>query len=134
MEIPSHTWLQVEGDIAAWRDIKTWPNSTNKVCPITGEAAQRQYAPKLEDLLWSANATNVTISGSGTIDGGGWRWWPLRNDTTHGEYWHNCRPSLVSAGRTVGPGGRFCDSGVSDFTLRDVTLLDSPFWVISWAP
>jgi hypothetical protein len=106
-------------------------HSLTRSSPITGEGAVRQYVPKLEDLLWSANSTNVTISGSGTVDGQGWRWWPLRNDTTHGEYWHNCRPSLVSAGRTVGPRGEFYDSGVSDFSLLGVTLLDSPFWVVS---
>jgi hypothetical protein len=32
IELPSHIEIRVEGTIAAWRDIKSWPNSTFRKC------------------------------------------------------------------------------------------------------
>ena len=129
VNLPSHTELRVDGDIAAWRDIKTWPNSTVASCscsPYQTPRSQIIQAPQRASLLNSVNATNVTISGSGTIDGQGWRWWPLR--LRPGDYWHNCRPSLVEFGRRAPSYGGF---GVSNITVRGVTLKDSPFWTFS---
>ena len=135
IEIPSHRTLVVDGDIAAWRDIRTWPNSTHKICATTpyGQPANAtKTAAQLESLLWSGGASravNVSLIGGGTIDGQGWRWWPLRNDTTHGDYWHDCRPKLVEFGapRTDWSVG----GGVTDLVMAGVTVKDSPFWSIT---
>jgi hypothetical protein len=35
IELPSSTTLVVDGNIAGWRDIGTWPNSSSKRCPVT---------------------------------------------------------------------------------------------------
>ena len=129
VEVPSHRHLVIDGTIAAWRDVWTWPNSTNKVCPVTPyEATPQQLAPQLESLLWGEGVTNVTISGVGTVDGqGGVRWWRLRTNMTHGDYWHNCRPKLLDFGR----GDRRGYGTVTDLTVTGVTLKDSPFWTLT---
>eukprot|EP00729_Bicosta_minor_P009719 gene9719-5455_t len=128
LHLPSHTTLHIDGDISGWREIKTWPNSTTKLCntsPYGTARSQVITAPQKESLIWSANTTNITVKGRGTVDGSGWRWWPLRN--LPGNYWHNCRPSLIEFGRR----GPAYDSGVSDVTVEGVTLKDSPFWTFS---
>jgi polygalacturonase len=128
IELPSHIELQLEGNIAGWRDIKTWPNSTTKLCPTTPYGTPRAKivtVPQKEGLIWSLNSSFVTISGKGTIDGGGWRWWPLRK--LPGHYWHNCRPGLVEFGRRA----PYYDLGVPDLVVKGVTLKDSPFWTFS---
>jgi polygalacturonase len=92
--------------------------------------AKVRTVPQKEDLIWSANASGVTISGSGTIDGAGWQWWPkIHAPPPPGapSYWHSCRPSLVAFGRR----SPAYDSGVSDVRVEGVTLKDSPFWTFS---
>jgi polygalacturonase len=128
IQLPSHIELRVDGNIAGWRDIATWPNATNKFCPITPYQTPRAsvvLVPQKEGLIWSANSSFVTLSGEGTIDGSGWKWWPLRK--LPGDYWHNCRPSLVEFGRRA----PYYDSGVTDLVVKGVTLKDSPFWTFS---
>ena len=58
-------------------------------------------------LVWVPNATNVTIRGSGTIDGAGPYWWPIGGDT---------RPHLLELNNVTGA------------EVTGVTLRDSPFW------
>ena len=131
VELFSHTHIVIEGTIVAWQHIDSWPNSTNKVCPISPyETPVPTFAPQRESLLWGIALRNVTISGGGTIDGQGWRWWPLRNDTSHGEYWHHCRPKLISVG---GEGnGTIASPTNVDIGLSGITLKDSPFWTTSF--
>jgi len=131
VELLSHRHLVVDGTIAAWRDIKTWPNSTHNVCAITGYTtppSEAVFVPTKEALLWGVGPLlNVEISGQGTLDGQGWRWWPLKNDTSHGEYWHNCRPKLMSFGQmNVTKYG-----SVANLHVSGVTLQDSPFWTLT---
>ena len=103
IQLHSHRHLVVDGNIAAWREVGTWPNSSHNLCATTGYLTPPNEAvlvPTKEALLWGVGPLlNLTTSGKGTVDGQGWRWWPLKNDTTHGEYWHNCRPKLVSLGQ-----------------------------------
>jgi polygalacturonase len=92
IELPSNLELRVEGTIVAWPNHTTWPNSTTKRCPTTPYQTPLENvttAPQLESLIYSANASNVSITGTGLIDGQGWRWWPLRK--LPGNYWHSCR-------------------------------------------
>jgi polygalacturonase len=131
LELRSHRHLVVDGNIAAWREISTWPNSTRNVCAITGyltPPSQAVLVPNKEALLWGVGPLlNLTVSGRGTLDGQGWRWWPLKNDTSHGEYWHNCRPKLMSLGQmNVTQYG-----SVSDVQVSGVTFKDSPFWTLA---
>jgi hypothetical protein len=52
-------------------------------------------------------------------------WWPYRNRP--GDYWHNCRPSLMEFGC-----GQQCvnNASVANIHLRvsGITLENSPFW------
>ena len=70
---------------------------------------------------------NIIISGNGIIDGQGWRWWPLKNNTSHGNYWHNCRPQLLYLGvKSITKYG-----AVENVDISGVTFKDSPFWTIA---
>ena len=127
IRIPSRVTLRIDGDIAAWRDIASWPNATvsKKLCNTSPyQSINNTEAVQLESLLWAINATQITIDGSGTIHGQGWRWWPLRSLSN---YWHHCRPSLLEFGRR----GPEYSWGVSDVKVSGITLLDSPFWTVS---
>ena len=61
VQLLSHVELRVEGNIAAWPEIATWPNSTaHKMCPTVPyltPRAQIVWAPQREALIWAANAT-----------------------------------------------------------------------------
>lgn len=35
VELPSHTVLHIDGDVSAWPDIASWPNSTVRQCATT---------------------------------------------------------------------------------------------------
>jgi polygalacturonase len=129
LQLISHRHLVIDGTIAAWRDIKTWPNSTNKDCSITPYLDPHpKVAPQKEALLWGVPPlSNVTIAGQGTVDGQGWRWWRLKNNTSHGDYWHNCRPHLLFLGlRNVTMFG-----SVQDVVVSDVYFKDPPFWTLA---
>ena len=129
IQLLSNRQLQIRGNIAAWRKIQSWPNSTNKKCSLTGYTANMTIlVPQKESLLWGiAPLKDVVIRGEGIVDGGGWRWWPLRNDTTHGEYWHNCRPKLLFLGQN----NLTKYGSVSNIRVSGVTFQDSPFWTIA---
>jgi len=128
IRLRSHQQLIIDGTLVAWPYLTSWPNSTQLQCTLTPyltPAAKLKLAPQLESLLWGANLTNVSIRGSGTLDGQGWRWWPKINDTSHGAYWHTCRPHLLYLGH------HHADSGVTDLTVSGITLKDSPFWTFT---
>ena len=102
VELPSHTTLLLEGDVQAWLDYKTWPNSTVRFCHITPyESSTPAFAPKKESLLHALSSTGVRVVGGGTVHGSGGNWWPLRfmpMPKGQSDYWHNCRPSLLELG------------------------------------
>ena len=126
LELPSHVELRVEGDIQAWTNIETWPNSTHRRCPVTAyETADPVDVPKKESLLSTVNSTGVTVSGGGTIFGGGERWWPLWKNTKN-NYWHNCRPSIMEFGIGLAQPGQ--QGTNTDVRVTGVTLDSSPFW------
>ena len=80
VELPSATHIRIEGDVLAWTDMHSWPNSTVRRCPISPYGTphdERVYAHKKESLFWTVNSTNVHISGTGTIIGGGEQWWKM---------------------------------------------------------
>ena len=131
IELSSNQHLIIDGDVAAWRDIWTWPNSTNKVCattPYETPLNETVTEPQIESLFWSIAATNLRVSGEGTVDGQGWRWWPLRYNGTN-DYWHNCRPKLLCLGDDSNP--RTFASAMRNLSVSGITLNDSPFWTIS---
>ncbi len=131
IELPSHIELRIEGDIQAWAGIDTWPNSTVRFCFVSPyQAKVPVFQPKKESLLWTVNATDVTISGGGTVFGGGAQWWHKYDQSS---YWHHCRPSLVEFGIGYAqsqptpqfPGGQGANHNIF---VRDITLDSSPYW------
>ena len=127
IQLFSNTHFQIDGNIAAWRDIQTWPNSTNKRCGLNEILSNnpRILVPSKESLLWGISPlTNLTISGTGSIDGQGWRWWKLRNNS---EYFHHCRPQLLS----LGQGNVTTFGAVSNIAVSGITLKNSPRWTIN---
>jgi galacturan 1,4-alpha-galacturonidase len=130
VEIPSHRHLVIDGTVAAWRDIWSWPNSSHKLCttsPYRTPTPKIETAPQLEALLWGEGVSNVTVSGNGTIDGQGWRWWSLPANKSDGEYWHHCRPYLLAFGR----GDVRQPGAISDVAVSGITLKDPPFWTVT---
>ena len=75
-------------------------------------ALEEVYSP----CLYAQNATDVSITGLGTIDGGGAAWWDVfrnrREELSH------ARPSLI--------GLHSCER----VTIRDVKLRNSPSWTV----
>lgn len=57
--------------------------------------------------------SNITFSGGGTIDGQGWRWWPL--------WWKN---------ETLQRPGVLFFTSVAGISIHDLTIVDSPFWTV----
>lgn len=77
--------------------------------PFEGIPGQ-SYMP----LIYCKDAKNVTVTGHGTLDGQGFRWWQLKRE---GTLLHP-RPYFI------------CFDGCEHVTLENVTLLNSPCWTV----
>eukprot|EP00041_Stephanoeca_diplocostata_P006315 m.80486 g.80486 ORF g.80486 m.80486 type:complete len:447 (+) comp16293_c0_seq1:97-1437(+) len=121
ISIPSFTTFIVEpgATLMAWPDIATWPNSTHEnYCHTTPyEDPHPVSVLQKENFIFVGNTTFVTIMGGGTIDGQGWRWWPLRR-LPGNDYWHNCRPKMVQG------------DNVTNFRMHNITIRNSPMYNI----
>ncbi len=127
--------------------------------PIVETAWEGLDCFNLSPCLYAINATDIAVTGKGTIDGGGAKdtWWPWCGAPQYG--WKEgiisqkieSRPRLLQNGedgvpmrdeqgrpnkqRSFGPtdGLRpqlICFNQCQRILIEDVTLLDSPFWVI----
>lgn len=132
--LSSNTVLRVEGTISGSHNPVVYPVVTQQPVDEAYRAPymlNRQY----QALVSAYSATNVTVAGSGTIDGNGWPWW--RNQTVSGcggfkpSTWQpnasqtfclRQRPKLVE----------FVDCEdvrlVGDSDGARLTLRNSPFW------
>eukprot|EP00935_MAST-01C_sp_MAST-1C-sp1_P000853 g853.t1 len=125
VELLSHTMLIIEPGamLVAWGGVgwqNGWPNSTTRTCSASPYQTKRPVIlPELESLLYGDAIQNVTVTGGGTIDGQGWRWWPLRDKS---DYWHHCRPHLI---RIHGSGGSD-DLASHDIAFNNIRLYNSP--------
>lgn len=73
--------------------------------------------PDLESLLSAENATNITITGEGTIDGNGETWWrEARTIKDHGVLGNHPRPKLVVLDHC------------KHVRIEGVTIQNSPMW------
>ncbi|MDF2790122.1 MAG: endopolygalacturonase, partial [Neobacillus sp.] len=67
--------------------------------------------------IYAADAKNIAITGFGTIDGNGEKWWHIfRNEREKLAY---PRPKLISF------------DGCEHITIRDVSLINSPSWTVN---
>lgn len=108
--------VQAGATVVAWGDIKTWPRSLTSSQPLFQHFdPQQQPIPLISVEASNASVVDrvselrsITICGGGTIDGQGWRWWPL------GPFPRSRRPSLLSL------------SGIIDLQVHNLTLRNSP--------
>ena len=106
------------------------------------------YSP----LIYADGQSNFAVSGKGTLDGQGsnTNWWPWKGNTNMGyvkgtpsQLDPNCRPLLKKYNdtqvpvekRQMGEGFYLRPQFISfincrDFKLEDLTIINSPFWVI----
>lgn len=98
----------------------------------------------LQSMIYAENCENIIISGAGTIDGFGDKWWREYKNIRNGLFSLEVREVQVVLGRlnaeiTAGSGGGGSDTdflrpslvqfkSCKNITLRGVTLKDSPFW------
>ncbi|HWJ77048.1 MAG TPA: glycoside hydrolase family 28 protein [Niallia sp.] len=67
--------------------------------------------------LYAENAKNISVTGFGTMDGNGLKWWHIfRNEREKLSY---PRPKLISF------------DNCSNITIKDVTLMNSPSWTVN---
>ena len=137
--LSSHTVLRVDGTISGSQNPSLYPRVTQQ--PVD-EAYRAPYMrnQQRQALVSAYSATNVTITGAGTIDGNGWPWW--KNITVQGCFGRHptgwvpnastqpaCfvqRPKLVEFVDCVDVALR------GESNAKRLTLLNSPFW--TWHP
>jgi polygalacturonase len=121
--LPSYTSLYI-GDgttLAATTDASLWP-VIRGVLPSYPRPVENDgnmtgyYAPFIGT---APNATHVTLGGPGRIDGQGRRWWFASGRLPgHKKTILHTRPRL------------FQPTFASNVTVRDLTIVDAPFWVL----
>jgi polygalacturonase len=108
--------IEAGATLVLWPDVATWNASGTFADLLSNAPFHRARADTTGTDTRSSSSSsstssswvsNVTITGGGTIDGQGWRWWPL---------FPQQRPRLVSF------------EAVTGFELSNLTLLDSPSW------
>lgn len=117
LNLTSHTTLQVDGTLFAIPSVSGWPIMPPN--PIYGQSEDSGshgfLVNQYQSYIYAENAHDITITGTGLIDGNGPFWWNLFTNRT---LVHGGRPNLI---QTVN-----C-SGVE---LTGVTLKDAPFWTV----
>jgi polygalacturonase len=116
LNLTSHTTLQVDGILSAIPSMSHWPIIPPVPIYATSEDRNGGYLINMyQGFLYAQDATDIRITGSGLIDGGGPYWWDLfdaRNLTGGG------RPNLIQM------------VNCTHLEYDSVTLQDSPFWTV----
>ncbi len=79
--------------------------------PMLNEVIEGYDRREHAAILWAADAENIRVEGSGTIDGRGYYWWAERGSAL--------RPRI------------FQPISCKNVTIRDVALRNSPMWTIN---
>ena len=109
--LSSHVVFRVDGTVRAVEDRDAFPDID--VLPSVGHDYDTNGHSRKHPFVFAVGGSNITISGSGTIDGAGAYWWPRASrQLNHGVG----RPHLLEL------------QSVTGVTVTGVTLLDSPFW------
>jgi polygalacturonase len=119
LNLSSNVILHVDGSLEAITNSTRffhmlWP----QIPPLPNYASSEDNGRYLQyqSFLYASKANNITISGSGTIDGKGQWWWDA--------FQHNS--SSLPAGRPNLIGFVNC----TNVEITGVTLKDSPFWTV----
>lgn len=112
--LSSNLVMTVMGTIFSIPDLDKFPI----VGPLPSYGRDADYNGKKRRLalVHAMDATNLTIRGNGTIDGGGWYWYPQFK--AREAYDYVGRPHLMEI------------RNVTDLVIQDVTLKDSAFWTL----
>ena len=90
-------------------DVKEYPVVTSR-----WEGVKREV---FASCIYAENAKNIAVTGLGTLDGSGSKWWSTFRNTPEKLLYP--RPKLISF------------DSCSEITLRDIHLLNSPSWTIN---
>ena len=104
LNLTSNVRLTVEGTLFSLEDSAAFPR-------VADLPSYDDMPPRCHPLVWAVDATNVSVAGTGVINGAGPYWWPnFANDTA--------RPHLMEM------------YNVSGLSLTQVTMLNSGFWTL----
>ena len=140
--VPSHTTLFVPRGVvlqgtetdADNLDDRSWPTQPrvewpSQPCMSCPYACGGGCGPAKRAWLFVQNATNVTITGGGTLNGGGRYWWCARTDSADRKRPANCAPTARRQNQTCPPRMiHVLDS--FDVTISNVAIEDAPFWTV----
>ena len=105
--LSSNALLRVEGTVWGVESLANWP----KVAGLPSYASpDAMPGARYHPLVWAVNASNVSVAGSGTINGAGIWWW--RQMTS------NARPHIMEMHNVTG------------VDISGVTLQNSAFWTL----
>jgi polygalacturonase len=135
--VPSHTTLFVPpgvvlrgtetdaDNIDVWPTQKTveWPSQPCMSCPY---ACGGGCGPAKRAWLFIQNATNVTVTGGGTLHGGGHWWWCARADNERKGVPAHCASKFRL--REMCPPRMIHVLDSRDVRISDVRIMWSPFW------
>jgi polygalacturonase len=112
--LTSNSILTVEGTVYGVPNqdkFPSWP-----ALPSYGRCADMRGKFRRHPLVHAMNEVNVTIRGSGIVDGGGWYWYPFFQDFNLAH--HIGRPHLMEL------------NNCTDVEITGITLKDSAFWTL----
>eukprot|EP01052_Picozoa_sp_SAG31_P021724 SAG31_NODE_1695_length_7508_cov_2.975030_2_plen_181_part_00 len=135
--LSSNTVLRVERTISGSRDPSLYPIVTQQ--PLD-EAYRAPYMLNRQHqaLISAYSARNISVVGSGTVDGNGWDWWYGVSHDPNGTYdrmfcrkQHHAAPCLIQRPKLL----EFVDchdvliAGTASDNRR-LTFKNSPFWTL----
>lgn len=112
--LTSNSILSVHGNIFAIQDVHRWP-AVNAL-PSYGRCPDMRGKYRRHPFVNAIGQDNITIRGSGIIDGGGWYWYPFFKDFKGQNY--TGRPHLMEL------------NNCTNVEITGVTLKDSAFWTL----
>ena len=102
--LSSNVRLTVDGTVFGIEDSTLFPR-------VADLPSYDDMNPRCHPLVWAVGATNVSVFGSGVINGAGPYWWPNFNNDT-------ARPHLMEMYNVTG------------LEIAGVTMLNSGFWTL----
>ena len=114
VNLTSNLIFRVEGTLFGLQDQYAYP--AVPALPSYGRCADMAGKFRRHPLIHAMDAYNLTIRGKGTIDGGGWYWYP---------FFHN-----FSAAHNIGRPHLMELRNVTGLEITEVTLKDSAFWTL----
>lgn len=131
VNITSYTTLQIDGVLRAINGNNTSPESSEfyiryggwpQIAPLPSYGVARDnghWTTEFQGFVYSNNASDIAIVGSGTIDGSGNWWWWVNDQLNRTEIISSGRPNLI----------QFVNC--TNIEIAGVTMRDPAFWCVS---